>query len=61
MSIIYHEGTQTFHLYNDTISYITTVLPNRHMGQLYFGRKIHDKDNFSYLLEMCPRPMSSHP
>ena len=59
MSIQFNEQTRTFHLFNDSISYIMTVLPNHHMGQLYFGRRIHHRDDFSYLLEMSPRPMTS--
>lgn len=60
MSIIFNENTKTFHLFNDCISYIMTVLPNGNMGQLYFGKKIHHKEDFSYLLEMAPRPMTSY-
>lgn len=59
MSIVYHEGSKTFHLYNDTVSYIMTVLENGHIGQLYFGKRIHDREDFSYLLEKASRPMSS--
>lgn len=60
MSIVYHEKSQTFHLYNDSVSYIMTVLRNGHMGQLYFGKRIRDREDFSYLLEMCERPMGSY-
>ena len=59
MNIVFHEKTKTFHLYNDSISYIVTVLPSGHMGQLYYGKKIHDKEDFSYLLELVGRPMAS--
>lgn len=52
MSIVYHESSKIFHLYNQTISYIMMVLPNGHMGQLYYGKKIRDKEDFSYLLEL---------
>ena len=54
MSIVYHESSKIFHLYNQTISYIMMVLPNGHMGQLYYGKKIRDKEDFSYLLELAP-------
>lgn len=60
MSIIFQESSRTFHLFNDKISYIMTVLPNRQMGQLYFGKRIHQKENYSYLLETAPRPMTSY-
>ena len=60
MNIVYHENTRTFHLYNDSISYIMTVMRNGHLGQLYFGKRIRDKEDFSYLLETCERPMTSY-
>ena len=59
-NIVFHKETKTFHLYNDKISYIMCVLENRHMGQIYFGKKIHDKKDFSYLVEKIERPMTSY-
>lgn len=58
--IIFHKETKTFHLYNEEISYIMCVLENGHMGQLYYGKRIHDKSDFSYLIEKCSRPMTSY-
>lgn len=60
MSIIFHEKTSVFHLYNEEISYIMMVLKNGHMGQLYFGKRIHDKEDFSYLCENYCRAMGSY-
>ena len=59
MSILFSESTKTFHLYNQEISYIMTVLPNGHMGQLYFGKKVHHREDYSYLYETVCRPMAS--
>ena len=59
MSISYNEKSKTFHLFNEEISYIMAVLPNGQMGQLYFGKKIHPKEDYSYLLELLPRSMAS--
>lgn len=59
-AIIFHEETKTFHLYNEQISYVMCVLENGHLGQLYFGKRIHDKGDFSYLVEKAPRPMTSY-
>lgn len=59
MNIVFHEQTKTFHLFNSNISYIMTVLPNGHMGQLYFGKRIHDQEDFSHLLEICYHPVAS--
>ncbi len=61
MSIFVNEKTGTFHLRNDAVSYIMTVLPNGHMGQLYFGARIHHREDFSYLLEGCHRSHAAYP
>ena len=49
MNIIWHAKTKQFHLYNDKISYIMGVTPLGDLGGIYFGRKIHDKEDFSYV------------
>ena len=59
VKIVYHAAQKVFHLYNGDISYLMMVLPDGELGQLYFGQRIHDKEDFSYLLELVPRPMSS--
>ena len=59
MNISVNSKKDTFHLYNNEISYIMTVLPNRQMGQLYFGARIHEREDYSYLLEMRSRPMTA--
>ena len=59
MRIIVNEKNKTFHLYNNQISYLMSVLPNGHIGQLYFGKRIHHREDFSYLLERMSRPMAS--
>lgn len=58
MSICYHEGSREFHLYNKEISYLITILKNGQLGQLYFGKKLHDRESFSHLLELRHRPMA---
>lgn len=60
MDIRFHETTKTFHLFNNRLSYILCVLENGHLGQLYCGKRIHDKEDFAYLVEKAPRPMSSY-
>ena len=59
MGIVYHESSGTFHLYNDAISYIMIILKNGHLGQLYYGKRIRDREDFSYLLETSQRPMTA--
>lgn len=50
MSILFHEESKTFHLFNEKISYIMTIMRNNQLGQLYFGKKIHDRPSFDHLL-----------
>lgn len=52
--IQFHEESKTFHLYNDQISYIFKILKNNQLGQLYYGKRIHDRDNFDHLFETSP-------
>ena len=40
------------------ISYIFTILKNGQLGQLYFGKRLRDRESFNHLLEFCDRPMS---
>lgn len=58
MPIQYHFATQTFHLYNEYISYIFKVIRNGHLANLYFGKVIRDKENFDYLFETSTRAMA---
>ena len=48
-----------FHLYNDEISYIMTILPNHQLGQLYFGKRIREREDYSWLLELRSRGMAA--
>lgn len=58
MPVKFHDKTKTFHIFNDDISYIFKVLKNGHLGQLYYGKRITDNDDFDNLLEMVPRAMT---
>lgn len=60
MPICYHENTRTFHLYNGDVSYLMQVLSNGQMGQLYFGKKLRDREDFSYLVRTEERAMNSY-
>lgn len=59
MPVIFHESTQEFHLFNDTLSYVINILPNGHLGQLYYGKRLHDRESFGHLMGTTCRPMSS--
>ncbi len=49
MSILFHENSNTFHLSNGKISYILNVMKNNQLGHLYFGKAIHDREDFQHL------------
>ena len=58
MGIVYHENSSEFHLYNNEISYIIKVLDNKQLGQLYYGKRIRDRESFGHLLELGQRDMA---
>lgn len=60
MPVIVHENgpVREFHLYNHKFSYIFAVLKNGQLGQLYFGKRIRDRESFSHLLELRSRSMA---
>lgn len=51
MTIIFHEESKEIHLYNNQVSYIIKILNNNQLGNLYYGKRIHDKPSFSHLLQ----------
>lgn len=51
MGIIYSATTKEIHIYNEYISYIIQILDNGELANLYFGKKIRHKEDFSHLLE----------
>jgi alpha-galactosidase len=59
MPVIFHENTKTFHLYNQEISYLIRIMENGQPENLYYGKKIHDKEDFTYLHESCMRSQMS--
>lgn len=60
MPIIYNEKTREFHLYNQEISYIIKILDNDQPGQLYYGKRLTHREDFSHLFEYAMRDMSPH-
>lgn len=58
MSIHFNQESQTFHLCNGEISYIMKVLKGGHLGQLYYGKRVRERENYDYLFEAEPRSMS---
>lgn len=60
MPIIYNEKTREFHLYNQEISYIIKILDNDQQGQLYYGKRLTYREDFSHLFEYAMRDMSPY-
>lgn len=59
MPIKYHEKSREFHLYNDEVSYIIKLLENDQLENLYYGKRVHDKESFGYLHEEADRPLTA--
>ena len=59
MAIVFHKESRCFHLYNDEVSYIIRIMENEQLEQLYYGKKIHDREDFTYLHEECMRSQMS--
>ena len=57
-TIVFHEKTKEFHLYNNEISYIIQVMKNGQLGHLYYGKKLCDRESFSHLQEYAYRDMA---
>ena len=55
MGILFHEKTMTWHLANDRVSYILAVMANGQLENLYYGPRIHDREDFGYLHEEANR------
>lgn len=60
MAIKFYPESKTFHLYNDQISYIITVLRNNQLGHVYYGKRITNEGNIAHLVETGKRAMCCH-
>ncbi|MCR5419857.1 MAG: alpha-galactosidase [Lachnospiraceae bacterium] len=56
MDIIWHSKSKQYNLYNDKISYIMGITPLGDLGSIYFGKRIHDKEDMSYVLNRFGLP-----
>lgn len=59
MAIQFHEKAREFHLYNKEVSYILKIMENGQIENLYYGKRIKDREDFSYLHEEMSRPLTS--
>ena len=59
MPVIFHEETRQFHLFNSEVSYIIRIMENGQMENLYYGKAIHDREDFSHFHEELMRSQMS--
>lgn len=50
--IIYYPETGEFHLSNDRISYLMKILRNGHIGHVYFGARLPEKEEYGYFMQL---------
>ncbi len=60
MPIYFKEKSQTFHLQNQSVSYIFKILRNGQLGHLYFGKRLTDREHFDQLFTSYPRPATAY-
>lgn len=58
-TIYFRDEEKQFHLSNEKISYIFNVSTDGKLLQLYYGKALPEKD-YSYLIEMHHRPMTTY-
>ncbi len=59
MPVIYHEQSKQFHLCNSEISYIIRIMENGQMENLYYGKALRDREDFSHFHEELMRSQMS--
>ena len=59
MAIIFHKQSKCFHHYNNEVSYIMRIMENGQLENLYYGKKIHDKEDFAYFHDEAMRSQMS--
>lgn len=59
MAIIFHEKTNTFHLTNKDVSYLIRIMENGQLENLYYGKALKDREDYSYMHEEEPRSQMS--
>ena len=59
MAIRFHEKTKEFHIFNGEVSYLMRIMENGQLENLYYGKAVRDKEDFSYLHEEAMRSQMS--
>ncbi|WP_371018123.1 alpha-galactosidase [Pseudalkalibacillus sp. JSM 102089] len=60
MPVMINDQTLQFHLQGKDVSYVFHVMKNGQLGQLYFGKKIRNRSDFSHLSKRESRVTSSY-
>ncbi len=47
MAIVFHEKTNIFHLTNKDVSYLIRIMENGQLENLYYGKALKDREEFS--------------
>ncbi|MDO5136385.1 MAG: alpha-galactosidase [Eubacteriales bacterium] len=56
MAVIHHQNTNIFHICNEELSYIIRVMENGQLENLYYGKRIHDREGLEIFHEEEMRP-----
>ena len=59
MAIVFHEKTNIFHLTNKDVSYLIRIMENGQLENLYYGKALKDREDFSYMHEEGMRSQMS--
>ena len=59
MPVIFHEQTKQFHLFNSEVSYIIRIMENGQLENLYYGKALRDREDFSHFHEELMRSQMS--
>lgn len=57
MAIVFHEQAKIFHLFNQEVSYLIRIMENGQLENLYYGKALKDREDFSYLHEETMRSL----
>ncbi|MBO0451781.1 alpha-galactosidase [Candidatus Enterococcus murrayae] len=60
MPINVHQNGKLFHLTNQKLSYLIQILEDGTLGNLYFGKKVSDREDFYHLIENEYRPNTAY-